>query len=294
MCRLLGWVAQEPRTLVDLIGDRGVAALTGLSQHHVDGWGLAWLDNDGLHSMRSVLPAHADPSFATAAANVRADAAVLHFRWATPGLPVRVANTHPFCHDGAAFVHNGRILPFAALARHVPAAARETLEGDTDSECYFRILLAQVRAKGAVEGVRQTIAEIGVELTPSSLNALLLTDESLIAVSCYDPASSPTVGGLATVMLEDEEPPEPLPGHFELRYRATPDAVVVASSGWPQEGWQLLPNGAVLQVPRRRPRPRVDLVGTLPDAALQRAAAARVAAVAGRPPLAQGAGSRRT
>jgi hypothetical protein len=43
---------------------------------------------------------------------------------------------------------------------------------------------------------------------------------------------------------------EPWPGelesYFDLAYRATHDAVVVASSGWPQEGWTQLPNRHVL------------------------------------------------
>jgi hypothetical protein len=44
--------------------------------------------------------------------------------------------------------------------------------------------------------------------------------------------------------------PEELAGYFYIAYRATGDAVVAASSGWPQPGWTVLPNSSVLAVDR--------------------------------------------
>ena len=38
--------------------------------------------------------------------------------------------------------------------------------------------------------------------------------------------------------------------YLDLRYRVTPEAVVVASTGWPQDGWDLLPNRHLLVVDR--------------------------------------------
>jgi hypothetical protein len=49
-------------------------------------------------------------------------------------------------------------------------------------------------------------------------------------------------GGLAST-------PE-IAGYFHLAHLATPDAVVVASSGWPQPGWATLPNNTVIVVDR--------------------------------------------
>jgi len=284
MCRLLGWVATAPRTLLELLGRDGVAEFTELSRDHADGWGFAWWSGSQLEVVKSTMAAHADPDFSALVENLRVDAGMLHFRWATPGLAVRPENTHPFCHDGAAFAHNGRILPFDGLLDLLAPGDRDVLQGNTDSERYFRILTDRVRSEGTIEGVRRSIAEIGAELTPSSLNALLLTARSLTAVSCYDAGSAPTLGGPATVLLEDEELPHQVRGHFELRYRVTPDEVVVASSGWSQPGWQLLPNGTVLQVPHGRPHPVVDPVGVLPAAARRRAVEARIGAASGAAP----------
>ncbi len=284
MCRLLGWVAAEPRSLVEVVGRAGVEEFTVLSRDHADGWGVAWWSGGQLELVTSTAPAYADPQFAALTEDLRADAAMLHFRWATPGLPVRPENTHPFRHDGAAFAHNGRIVPFDGLLRLLPPDEMADLQGDTDSERYFRIMMGRMLAHGPVEGIRRSIAEIGSELTPSSLNVLLLTAHALTAVSCYDAASAPTLGGRPTVLLEEEEPPEQVRGHFELRYRATPDAVVVASSGWSQPDWELLPNGTALRVPRGQVTPEVVEVGTLPDVARERAASARVDAARGTSP----------
>jgi hypothetical protein len=38
--------------------------------------------------------------------------------------------------------------------------------------------------------------------------------------------------------------------YYELRYKKTPDSVLVASSGWNQEGWTMLKNDSLLIVDR--------------------------------------------
>jgi hypothetical protein len=77
------------------------------------------------------------------------------------------------------------------------------------------------------------IANGGFDFT--SLNATLLTDSELIAVNRYRPGSE----------RERGEGPD----YYRLKYRVTPDAVVVTSSGW-GSGWQTLGNGEMLVVQR--------------------------------------------
>ena len=66
-------------------------------------------------------------------------------------------------------------------------------------------------------------------------------------ISWHDPARIPEAElrrrGLANTPAE-------IAGYFHLAYRATADAVVVASSGWPQPGWTVLANQSVLVVER--------------------------------------------
>ena len=100
--------------------------------------------------------------------------------------------------------------------------------------------------------IDRAIARIVRELEPSSLNAVLHDPEAVHVVNCHDPASGPVMappadpGAIGEARLAQEEP------YFDLRYRATPDSVVVASSGFvpPDAGWQLLPNDHVLVVRR--------------------------------------------
>ncbi len=67
------------------------------------------------------------------------------------------------------------------------------------------------------------------------------------AISWHDPARIPEAElrrcGLGSTPAE-------IAGYFHLAYRATADAVVVASSGWPQAGWTVLANQSVLVVER--------------------------------------------
>jgi hypothetical protein len=81
----------------------------------------------------------------------------------------------------------------------------------------------------------------------NSLNAVLLSPAKMYVVSWHDPARIPADElrrrGLAST-------PEEIAGYFHLACLATPDAVIVASSGWPQPGWAMLPNNTVLVVDR--------------------------------------------
>ena len=41
------------------------------------------------------------------------------------------------------------------------------------------------------------------------------------------------------------------PGYYDLFYRKNEDGILVASSGWSQEGWKQIPNHHVFEVNRR-------------------------------------------
>jgi predicted glutamine amidotransferase len=285
MCRLLGWAAAEPVRLPQLVGPT-LDDFVDLSRQHRDGWGLAWRDADGApRTFRSTQPAYADPQLTEVLGDVRATGGVLHLRWATPGLAVRCSNNHPFVADGLAFAHNGAIRPVSGLLALLPDVERARLTGDTDSERYFHAILARTSGTDLLGGIRAAIADIDAALTPSSLNALLLGADRLIAVSVHDDGSAPMLGGPRAAAEQSAEraggrpaPPEHRAGYFDLRYRSDGDALVVASSGWPQQGWTRVPNGAALVVGRAPAEHSVQNVGTLVRSVARRAAAAPVAA----------------
>ncbi|MDX6211504.1 MAG: hypothetical protein QOF82_591 [Frankiales bacterium] len=265
MCRLLGWVSDTPRALADLLTAAELAEFTELSRLHADGWGIAWYDGNGvLQTKRSQDAAYRDAAYAQAVAGIASTGAILHLRWATPGIPVQPGNTHPFVHGGHAFAHNGSIWSrdgLLDLLEEVPE-----LQGDTDSELYLLALLQRVRAHGLDAGLRETIVDITAELTPSSLNALLLGEGALTAISCNIGDS-----GCPGVARPDA-PAEELPGYYDLRVRRLPGATVVGSSGWADDAaWQRMDNGTALVLPAGPGAARSVPIGRYPEATEARA-----------------------
>lgn len=247
MCRLLGWAASTPRTLADLLGEEDLAEFTSLSRKHGDGWGVAWSTgqdaasgDDGARKLavhKDTDAAYYSRAFAEWTHQEQADLGLVHLRWATLGLEVVDANTHPFVSDGMAFAHNGSVRPPSALDPLLTPAMQAALVGATDSERYFRAVLSRMSEGGSAavgigEALAATADRIAATTDFTSLNCLLMTPDTLYAMSRFDPAH--------------EEEPE----YFNLRYRVTDDAVVVASTGWGR-GWQPLANGELLMVQRQ-------------------------------------------
>ena len=114
MCRLIGFASPVPTTLTEQIGKDEVARFGDMSALHADGWGTAWLRPEAAHPQRlqlegyrSIERAPRDPRFAELAERTPTVAQLVHLRWATEGLAVSLANTHPFSQDGITLAHNG-------------------------------------------------------------------------------------------------------------------------------------------------------------------------------------------
>ncbi|HEV7627194.1 MAG TPA: class II glutamine amidotransferase, partial [Streptomyces sp.] len=274
MCRLVGWVSTTPITVAEALGESGLAELTELSRQHADGWGIAWWEGDKLRSLTSHLPAHSSPEFAAAVREVRADAVLLHLRWATPGITVGDGNTHPFLVDDRwAFGHNGAVRPADDLLSFLTESQRAGLRGDTDSERLLHLLVNRVQEHGLDEGLRHTVADVCQGLTPSSLNSLLLGPEELTALCCHYLPPDGTEP-LPSALPEDQ------PGYFDLCWTRLTDAVVIASEPLGQWQWERIPNGTALALRRSDAEVRTVEVGTFTPAALAREQSRRLAAAA--------------
>jgi predicted glutamine amidotransferase len=236
MCRLLAYASRSPITLTDLFGVDELAEFVALSKRHCDGWGLAYAEEQGVGTIRVPEPAHSSPEFVEVSQEHRSDLAIVHVRWATDDLAINLLNTHPFTNGRMAFAHNGAIRPARSLDALVAADMLGDLEGTTDSERYFLAVADRARRMDPAEALAETTAEIagsGIDFT--SLNATLVTDTELVAANRYRPGSE----------RERGEGPD----YYRLKYRVTPDAVIVTSSGW-GSGWQTLGNGEMLVVQR--------------------------------------------
>ncbi len=145
-------------------------------------------------------------------------------------------NTHPFIYKQFAFAHNGAVAPNEGLEALIAPHLREHITGTTDSERHFLALLSVFEKVAPIEAFRIHMNTLRQQLQSTSLNCLLLTPHALYAACDFD-ANSP-------LALRD-------PDYFPMFYKATPDAVVVASTGLGQgAGWQTLKNGQMLVVER--------------------------------------------
>ena len=138
MCRLLGVVASGPESLA-----RVLAASDGfceLSHKHQDGWGVAWHEQGELRIVKGASPAWTDPGYEPALAAVAGDAAIVHLRRASVGIPVLLENCHPFGEGTVAFEHNGQFRVSDRLRAHYADSGLRTCEGTTDSELYLSLI----------------------------------------------------------------------------------------------------------------------------------------------------------
>ena len=265
------------------MGERGLNEFTQMSEFHGDGWGVAWYDQQrpgGVHVEKSPLRASGSAEYHELTHRRLGDLGLVHLRWATPGLPVEARNTHPFRHGVAVMAHNGAIHPQDRLGEMLPPAWERQLTGTTDSERYFLHVMSGLEAgEDMITAIEATVGHIGEMFSPNSLNAVLLTPDALYAICYYWPERIPHAA-LATKGLgagTDQ--------YFELAYLETEAGIVVASSGWPQAGWTLVPNRHVLVVDRETLQ--VKLAPLNP-----RSAAAPAAPASGPLPALVGAASR--
>lgn len=256
MCRLLGWVARDELTLREVLGEESFVAFAHLSRVHADGWGLAHVNGDRIDVQRSTSNASTDPEFTRVATDVATPVGLAHLRWASPGLAVELRNAHPFSWGRAAFAHNGAIYPLDRIGELLTEEWRARLAGTTDSEHYFLAVAAEVAATGGdiATALPRVIQRITEEFSPSSLNAMLLTPETLYVVNCHDASVRPSLPPPASVSVEElvESTEEEVP-YYDLRYRRTQHSVVVASSGFAQPeggGWRPTQNNSLLVVDR--------------------------------------------
>ncbi|MGH3158546.1 MAG: class II glutamine amidotransferase [Streptosporangiaceae bacterium] len=246
MCRLLGYCARDHASVTELIGEPGLNAFTALSAWHGDGWGMAAQNGGAIRVAKSPQRAVDDPDYQRLAKEQLGDTGLVHLRWATPGLGVEDRNSHPFTYGEFALAHNGAIHPLDRLPELLPPAWEQRLTGGTDSERYFLHIMSGLDANGGdvIEAIADTVGYISDEYAPNSLNAILLGPGALYAIAWHNPELIP----LESIRARNS--PEVPELYFDLAYRRTQEALVVASTGWPQDGWTPLPNGSVLVVDR--------------------------------------------
>ena len=237
MCRLLGFCSKNSSTLPQLLG-QDLDKFVALSQIHCDGWGYAHIEHSSTtaEKFREPIPAIDSPHL-TEQINTPTDGALLHFRWASKGLDVKEVNTHPFTYKDITFIHNGSFRPFDILAPYISDKYKQLIQGDTDSELYFYYLLTEIDKLGFIEGIAAALKFIKENIDHSSANMMAMNKDYFVTACRYNQDRIPDL------FKNDLD-------YYELRYKEVNGAVLVASSGWNQDGWTMLNNDSLLIVNR--------------------------------------------
>jgi glutamine amidotransferase len=146
MCELFALSASAPVDVRLSLGE--LVRHGGETDHHRDGWGVAFADGRDFRIFKEAGAAASSPWVGCLADHpIRARTVAAHIRHATQGA-IASENTQPFVRELGGlirvFAHNGDLGPRAAWT-----AARFHPAGDTDSEAAFCALLDEAAAQGA-------------------------------------------------------------------------------------------------------------------------------------------------
>ena len=237
MCRLLGFSSKNSSSIPQLLG-QDLDNFIALSEIHCDGWGYSHVEHASHHAekFREPIPA-IDSTHLTEQISAPTDGALLHFRWASKGLDVKESNTHPFTYKDITFIHNGSFKPFDVLKPYISDEYLARAEGDTDSELYFLYLLTEIKKHGFLPGIKSALTFIKDNIDHSSANMMIMNKDFFVTAARYNQDRIPDL------FKKDVD-------YYELRYKEVDGAVLVASSGWNQEGWTQLTNDSLLIVDR--------------------------------------------
>ncbi len=243
MCQLLGMNCNAPTDVT--FSFRGFAQRGGHTDHHADGWGIAFFEggegasgDKGLRHFVDHLPASQSPvaelisHYPIKSCNV-----IAHIRKATQGR-VALENCHPFVRElwGRywVFAHNGTLTDFAP---RLHSSFKPV--GGTDSELAFCWIMQELAKSHAdvpsVQELSITLRELAAQIRPhGTFNFLLSNGQALWAHAstalCYTERRHP----FAHATLSDEDVSVNFADHTEPSDRI---AVVVTAPLTTNETW---------------------------------------------------------
>ena len=207
MCQLLGMNCNTPTDVT--FSFAGFAQRGGRTDHHADGWGIAFFEGRGARLFVDSAPA-ADSPVAELIRRypIKSRNVISHIRKATVG-PVQLENCHPFVRElwGRywVFAHNGDLKDYAPRLH-----GNFRPVGGTDSEqafCWLMQELAKAHASVPPVGeLTRTLAELVPQVARhGTFNMLLSNGEALWAHAstklCYVVRQHP----FASARLSDED-----------------------------------------------------------------------------------------
>ena len=187
--------------------------------------------------------------------------AIWHLRLASSNLPLIMENQHPFYANGLSFIHNGDISDAngrnIVTNRSYPVNHSVFLStgGRSDSAIFFAVILEYIGFGFSLdEAVAQAVRELRQAYPKSSYNCMIQSEDQLIALCAAGrEKTSPRIVEIYDEYGRGEQAAD----YRVMRYRELRDdngdsaGVVVSSSGYEQEGWNVLENDQMIIVSNR-------------------------------------------
>ncbi len=241
MCRHLAYLG-PPRSLASLLHEpahsleeqswKPLRQRTGAM--NADGWGVGWWDpavRAEPARYRTAAPMWTDRSFRSVAEVVRAGACVAAVRSATPPSPIVETGNAPFAAGEWLFSLNGFVRDFRgpvgeALRRQVTERRAIAIEGSSDSEVLFALVLDALDAGATPEQALAGVVAAATARSEAFLNLLLHDGHTIYATTWGNSLSTLRDAGLATggVLVVSE------PLDEEGGWNDVPDRSVVRAS----------------------------------------------------------------
>ena len=161
---------------------------------NADGFGVGWYDparRPEPARYRTARPMWADRSFSSVAGLVASGAVLAAVRSATPPAPVEESGAPPFTSGRWLFAHNGAVEGFhdepgIELRRQVTERARAGIEGASDAELLFALVLGRLHAGASMGGALAGVIDLVEDITTARLNLVLTDGERVVATACGD------------------------------------------------------------------------------------------------------------
>ena len=161
---------------------------------NADGFGVGWYDcarRPEPARYRTARPMWADRSFNSLAGVVASGAVLAAVRSATPPAPVEESGAPPFTSRQWLFAHNGAVdgfhdEPGIELRRRVSERARAGIEGASDAEVLFALVLDRLDAGHSMGEALVRVIETVEAVTTARLNLVLTDGGSVVATASGD------------------------------------------------------------------------------------------------------------
>jgi len=213
MCRLVGYLGQEPIPLENLIS-KTKHSLTVQSYQpqemtagllNADGFGIGWYAPEQAPFLyKNTLPIWNDINLLHLTRYVRSHCILANIRSATPGQSLDLANCQPFSDGGVLGIHNGFIDNFRrSLYRPMRCLLEDkyyqNISGNTDSEHILALFFQNLALTSGsmVVALQKTLATV-LELCSqygvnASLNLIVSDGQQLVASRCASRSPIPSL-----------------------------------------------------------------------------------------------------